>query len=187
MSRRIWTPDCNGLADAGWKVATADGTVALTLCEAKRGRYLASRHSQAAVPTSDMPREIAKARLALRSAAVADAWIGDVKEVGDLTVNRREPLSRPGSLGSVVASRSPAAGLRLPMVALRRKPLYRARSSSSPVATVSFAIDTGEAAIALSRSRARPTIWSAAIHKSSDFSGSPSTACTSTILAVILR
>src|SRR5580693_7692726 len=66
MSRRIWTPDCNGLADAGWKVATADGTVALTLCEAKRGRYLASRHSQAAAPTSDMPREIAKARLALR-------------------------------------------------------------------------------------------------------------------------
>jgi hypothetical protein len=109
MSRRIWTPDCNGLADAGWKVATADGTVALTLCEAKTGRYLASRHSQAAAPTSDMPREIAKARLALRSAAVADAWIGDVKEVGDLTVNRREPLSRPGSLGNVVASRSPAA------------------------------------------------------------------------------
>jgi hypothetical protein len=74
-----------------WKVATADGTVALTLCEAKRGRYLASRHSQAAAPTSDMPREIAKARLALRSAAVADAWIGDVKQVGDLIVNRREP------------------------------------------------------------------------------------------------
>jgi hypothetical protein len=68
-----------------------------------------------------------------------------------------------------------------------RKPLYRARSSSSPAATVSFAIDTGEAAIALSRSRARPTIWSAAIQESSDFSGSPSTACSSTILAVILR
>src|SRR5580704_6409301 len=108
MSRRIWTPDCNGLADAGWKVATADGTVALTICEAQRGRYLASRHSQAAAPTSDMPREIAKARLALRSAAVADAWIGDVKAVGELTVNW-EPLSRPGSLGNVVASRSPAA------------------------------------------------------------------------------